>query len=182
MCSRLKSHELWEVCGKFCTDSWSGWVMCGNFGTEPVYSVAVWALFINFTTYWTTGGVFNYLAVIFVCLQFLDHAWVPHPLTLDWWLAYSVFSSNSRISQVKLPGQFSPQKLQFCLFMHYSHFAHFTDWVYRFYRLCISSFSALTLLVGRQEGHPACKKLSGGVLAWLSVWSGARWCHCLLLQ
>ena len=24
---------------------------------------------------------------------------------------------------------------------------------------------------GRQEGHPACKKLSGGVLAWLSVWS-----------
>jgi len=25
------------------------------------------------------------------------------------------------------------------------------------------SFSALTLLVGRQEGHPACKKLSGGV-------------------
>jgi len=26
------------------------------------------------------------------------------------------------------------------------------------------AFSALTLLVGRQEGHPACKKLSGGVL------------------
>ena len=33
------------------------------------------------------------------------------------------------------------------------------------------SFSALTLLVGRQEGHPAYKKLTGGVLAWLSVWS-----------
>ena len=34
------------------------------------------------------------------------------------------------------------------------------------------NFSALMLLVGRQEGHPACKKLlSGGVLAWLSVWS-----------
>jgi len=32
-------------------------------------------------------------------------------------------------------------------------------------------FSALTLLVGRQEGHPACKKQSGGVLAWLFVWS-----------
>ena len=31
-------------------------------------------------------------------------------------------------------------------------------------------FSALTLLVGRQEGHLACKKLSGGMLAWLSVW------------
>jgi len=31
------------------------------------------------------------------------------------------------------------------------------------------AFSALTLLVRLQEGHPACKKLSGGVLAWLSV-------------
>jgi len=31
------------------------------------------------------------------------------------------------------------------------------------------AFSASMLLVGRQEGHPACKKLSGGVLAWLSV-------------
>jgi len=34
----------------------------------------------------------------------------------------------------------------------------------------IFAFSALTLLVGRQEGHPACKKLSGGMLAWLSAW------------
>jgi len=38
------------------------------------------------------------------------------------------------------------------------------------------AFSALTLLVGRQEGHPACKKLSGGVLAWLSVWSNVQFC------
>jgi len=35
----------------------------------------------------------------------------------------------------------------------------------------MNTFSALTLLVGWQEGHPACKKLSGGVLAWLSDWS-----------
>jgi len=33
------------------------------------------------------------------------------------------------------------------------------------------AFSALTLLVGHQEKHPACKKLSDEVLAWLSVWS-----------
>jgi len=44
--------------------------------------------------------------------------------------------------------------------------------------------TALTLLVGQQEGHPACKKLSGGVLAWLSVWSEVQTCiwhggfHC----
>jgi len=35
----------------------------------------------------------------------------------------------------------------------------------------VKALSALTLLVGWQEEHQACKKLSGGVLAWLSVWS-----------
>ena len=39
-----------------------------------------------------------------------------------------------------------------------------------------SEFRALTLLVGRQEGHPACKQLSSGVLAWLSVWSEVQSC------
>ena len=38
------------------------------------------------------------------------------------------------------------------------------------------AFTALTLLVGRQEGHPACKKLSGGVLAWLSICSEVQTC------
>jgi len=56
---------------------------------------------------------------------------------------------------------------------------------------CAFAFSALMLLVGRQEGHPACKKLSGGVLVWLSVLSkmqiaygpaDASAGHCLLLQ
>jgi len=38
------------------------------------------------------------------------------------------------------------------------------------YDVCFVAFNASALLVGQQEGHPACKKLSGGVLAWLSVW------------
>jgi len=38
------------------------------------------------------------------------------------------------------------------------------------------AFSALTLLVGQQEGHLACKKQSGGVLAWLSVWTKVQTC------
>ena len=54
-----------------------------------------------------------------------------------------------------------------------------------------SAFSALTLLVGRQEGHPACKRRVVG--CWRGCLSGAR-CrlaygpadatatHCLLLQ
>ena len=59
------------------------------------------------------------------------------------------------------------------------------------YCLYYSAFSALTLLVGRREGHPACKKLSGG--CWCGYLSGAK-CrlaygsadatatHCPLLQ
>jgi len=34
--------------------------------------------------------------------------------------------------------------------------------------------TALALLVGRQEEHPACKKLIDVVLVWLSVWSGVQ--------
>ena len=55
--------------------------------------------------------------------------------------------------------------------------------------VCFLAFSAFMLLVGWQEGHPACKELSGGMLAWLF---GARYrfaygpadataTHCLLL-
>jgi len=48
------------------------------------------------------------------------------------------------------------------------------------------AFIAFTLLVGRQEEHPACKKWSDEVLVWLSVWSEVQivciWsslCHCI---
>jgi len=62
-----------------------------------------------------------------------------------------------------------------------------------FYSILFSNtfaFSALTLLVGRQEGHLACKELSGGMLAWLSGMrcrlayspADATATHCLFLQ
>jgi len=40
----------------------------------------------------------------------------------------------------------------------------------------VISFSALMLLVGWQEGHPACKKLNGEVLAWVSVYGEVQTC------
>ena len=53
----------------------------------------------------------------------------------------------------------------------------------------LNAFSAMTLLVGRQEGYLACKQLSGGMLVWLSVWgwftfvpADATATHYLLLQ
>jgi len=39
-----------------------------------------------------------------------------------------------------------------------------------------SAFGALMLFIWQQEGRPACKKLSGRVLAWLSVWSEEQTC------
>jgi len=63
----------------------------------------------------------------------------------------------------------------------YCTVSRITSWV--IFIAFIQSFSALTLFVGRQERHSACKKLSGGVLAWLPVWSEMQtciwpsWCH-----
>jgi len=50
------------------------------------------------------------------------------------------------------------------------------------FSLALFAFSALTLLVGRQEGHPACKKYGGGRgwqwLVWME-WHPAGWLVCL---
>ena len=46
---------------------------------------------------------------------------------------------------------------------------------------CLQCFDTVGWVAGR---HPACKKLNGRVLAWLSVWSDVQiciwpsWCHC----
>jgi len=53
----------------------------------------------------------------------------------------------------------------------------FRHWCFKkifllFFSVCLQCFDT----VGRQEGHPACKKLSGGVLAWLSVWGEVQAC------
>jgi len=98
---------------------------------------------------------------------------------------------HPKIKSIKYPRKISPQlvqgwgvrprkKLKFYQISKYKHVSAvhplhnfneiFNDWGQ------LRAFSALMLLVGRQEGHPACKKLSGGVLAWLSVWSEVLTC------
>jgi len=59
-----------------------------------------------------------------------------------------------------------------------SDFGIFKLLFFLMFYICLQcyAFSALTLLVGWQEGHLACKKLSGWVLAWLSVWSEVQTC------
>jgi len=61
--------------------------------------------------------------------------------------------------------------------VHADMTAHFSShFLLHFFSCSSSAFSALTLLVGQQEGHPACKKQSGGVLAGYLVWSEVQTC------
>jgi len=55
----------------------------------------------------------------------------------------------------------------YCTAHKYNH--KYTTLLQALYRSTCVSFSVLTLLVGSQEEHPARKKLSDEVLAWLSV-------------
>jgi len=48
--------------------------------------------------------------------------------------------------------------------------------------ILILAFSALVLLVWWQEGHLACKKLSGGMPAWLCVWVKVHICIYYIAQ
>jgi len=44
------------------------------------------------------------------------------------------------------------------------------------------AFGALLLLVVWKKFHPACKKVSGGVLKWLSVWDKVKILHMAQLM
>jgi len=62
--------------------------------------------------------------------------------------------------------------------MHCTHYGSFVD------ALCHIPSVLWRCWLGGRKGIEACKKLSGGVLAWLSVWSEMQtciwpsWCHC----
>ena len=58
-------------------------------------------------------------------------------------------------------------RLDFCIFFSVTLSNNYPVCL-SYYQCCDDAFSALTLLVGCQEGHLARKNLSGVVLAWLS--------------
>ena len=115
----------------------------------------LWTSYLTFTWAYGSGGYDRLHVMKTSCVRFLvihvscgnvDHLWL-------WFM--TIASSSVlllRFSDTQLIGyaESLPCNCQQCF--AFSAFA----------------FSALTLLVGRQEGHPACKKLSGGMLAWLS--------------
>jgi len=92
-----------------------------------------------------------------------------HAEIISWW-----YSRNSWNSHWFLLGSVSEYTWQKCW---YICFVCIVALLFSWYSIgWFIAFSALTLLVGWQEEHPACKKLSGGVLTWLSVWSEVQNC------
>ena len=108
----------------------------------------------------------------FICLEWL-HWYVQ--------LTMSIFGLVGTVISKKLPTYVTYATVIFIspLSQHYNR-----QWNVTHYLVPAFAFSALILLAGRLEGHPARKNLSGGVLAWLSVCSEVHtcirpsWCHC----
>ena len=125
---------------------------------------------------WYLSGTLCQISLYFLCCC-MSVVTIVHCCSLVWWVSTHLFGvqwqqSNSPAATV--PKTFPSVYLFFWLLKPSAHLT----WNK------INAFSAFTLLVGRQEGHTACKKLSSEVLAWLSVWSKVQtciwpsWCHC----
>ena len=91
----------------------------------------------------------------------------------NWW-AQQIFlvTADSSSAAVSLSMEFCSSDIDLCTAVisiatvSCNSQSPFQCW-YRRHRV---AFSTSALLVGCQEEHPACKKLSGEVLVWLSVW------------
>jgi len=83
-----------------------------------------------------------------------------------WWYWYlNTDTSTTRLCKIHKP--LLQSNLQSYMLFSIIHSFDQSVTEYQTLILLYLAFSALTLSVGRQEGHPACKKLSGGMLAWL---------------
>jgi len=101
------------------------------------------------------------VAICCFCLLWITFSWVPF-----WYSLSTVVESYLDIMCTGVCQSCKPVVAIFNdVLMWNSFFCHYCH-----------EISASTLLVGWQEGHPACKKLSSGVLAWLSVSSEVQTC------
>jgi len=134
---------------------------------------------LEFLSWYLSGTLCQISLYILRCMSVLLHVCSHYVQcsSLVWWISTHLFGvqwqqSNSPAATV--PKTFPSVYLFFWLLKPSAHLT----WNK------INAFSAFMLLVGRKEGHTVCKKLSGGVLAWLSVWSKVQtciwpsWCHC----
>jgi len=112
-------------------------------------------------------------------LQHSDYILYSQPFYLWEWSIKTSFLHPPPDSQGKGTDTSTLLRIQF-----HRHCKHTnTAILWPFYRsTCVMPPALLTLMTGRQEEHPACKKLSDEVLAWWSevqmicIWSSS--CHC----
>ena len=108
-----------------------------------------------------------------IVIFFSQHMSIPSQPVLPQYQCYVIYVIYSQSLSQLLTTHISLTVKQWSQWLSWQY-SIFTYLIFRLY-------SALTLLVGWQVGHPACKKLSGRVLAWLSVWSNVQTCHSLSL-
>ena len=146
---------------------------CLTLAIRTQYDVYLPALFIAFQAYRSLYYLSYFISVfldlywhfVFQLFVFMYLCDCVLPISgiiknnTNYLLAYELLVSRHLLS--RHPGVFQLDRLNFC---------------FSSYTVLYCAFSALTLLFGRQEGHPACKKHSGGLLVWLSVWSEVQTC------
>jgi len=128
---------------------------------QPLWQGTLYSCFASFFCDW--------LFYLIICFAQSFHHYHVRGATFYLLVAYIIFT-----------------ELLFVVLLFLVNGAEFNLVVWLLFVMCLQccAFSALMLLVGRLEGHLACKKLSGGVLEWLSVWSKMQtciwpsWCHC----
>ena len=132
----------------------------------------------------------NLRSALFVCTSFSAHSfgvaackiWISLPLSIHTCSSPDIFRRHPQdpLLPAGLPIHLTPLLLR----LRFGYCWTLCTFINYIYLLTYFAFSALALLVGWQEGHPTFKRLSGGVLARLSVWSEVHtcirpsWCHC----
>jgi len=89
--------------------------------------------------------------VLHQCMHSLTFVCNPSYMYVDWISLNALSQNNFWVEMFTQPESWQSVQLIFEIFFQFLHFS-------------VCAFSALMLLVGWQEEHLACKKLSGGVL------------------
>ena len=128
-------------------------------------------------TKWAIYPWFSSLGQIMIILLPYENCWVHRSNGSQRLFHTSHPTNNVKVTKTKLkPVQWSILGLNHQLMTRVVNGTDTQRLVTNVVQWVHFAFSALTLLVGWQKGHTACKKQSGGVLVSLSVWSEMQTC------
>ena len=148
--------------------------LCPGIAEQHIFVYLFEGLKEEFTWFKNIKGFYkntNYSTLVFIIYSIIIytlHLQVCCSIEMSICLCFSVHEHIS--------GTTCPILTKLFLHISYGRFSVLLRWHCKMLCTWRHASNALTLLVGRQEGHPACKKVSGGVLAWLSVWSEVQTC------